>query len=1032
MESKKKSYERKKGEHIPLKTNLPDIPLSNKLLNWKSQSINEILNQPLKEKKKFSSLFSNKKIKKGFLNNSMIFSDSFKPNLNLDLFNSLEVLTQPTFKLDINKTVTQDINNKNNTFKILLKENYSQYITGLKRIYPSFKFNHYKTPNPEFLEYYKKYGEEGDINNRHFKIDKELMTFRYNHQVKDDKEYKKSNLLDILGAQENIECEPSQFKIKEDFLSRTDIFELKMIQKDLQFKTGIIDKELNYILMTSPQKLYNYIEDNKALTKKMKDYQIKLLQRRLQKKRVMYNYRINSANLIVKGHKKRQNIKVLTVLKNIDQIYKYIKKLKEISMSESENKIKEINDILNILRDIMKKFNTGYNKDKNLKCITEIEKIIQQYENQGEENLNEQLCFNIKKLINNCLIYYQKSNETKVGKIKEEEIQKLSQKWNLLKENDEKNKIIFLEKDANITEEKDNIFIQYLLIYNNINNTENNILKLLISILDMFEIIIKDNLDINVIVSLIQDVFLKLITKNYEVIQKLTNNRLLMLNILSLCFSVILSNYFYIILLIQNNFGFRIKIFGDVTEIIQKEMDKNLIYEINFYYNDILSVNKWKYFISETRDIKKQVSTFFDLRRMNIFKLVIDKYKEFEENFNEEQQKLLKEKLDDKILIFEQKKGIDITIQQMFDIIYDNKELTQLKFNDIELIKNDNNINQNEFIIIHNEKITEKNDMNRKVSIFSFEIINFIYNYLLTFVYFTESINYNNIILGDNLDNEIDNGIRNDLISFMYNEIKQKLEMTKNIMINNQSGVVNNKQITDKETCIYYSDIVLIQNCLNKFLLCYPEQEMVTLLNTLSTTCIDLLVQLIKDTTNKINEDFENLDFKNYPIVNGGKGYNNYVNYFTILKRIYDNMNNCFTKSQINKEFNEAFNNIFNKMSQIIEAKGIIEVDDQLKQIRNEFNYIKKVFKLFPLVDTTKSKELIDELIIKVNPNKLPTTKKKKTTINKDKETNKKAKEQNKNEEIKEENKEEVKKDEKEQEGNNQDIKEKDENNNKG
>ena len=209
-------------------------------------------------------------------------------------------------------------------------------------------------------------------------------------------------------------------------------------------------------------------------------------------------------------------------------------------------------------------------------------------------------------------------------------------------------------------------------------------------------------------------------------------------------------------------------------------------------------------------------------------------------------------------------------------------------------------------------------------------------------------------------------------------------------MIDNKSGVVNNKQITDKEICIYYSDLIIIQNILNQFLLFYPEQELVSVLNNLTTTCIDLIVQLINDTINKTFEDFSILDFQNYPIINGGKGYNNYVNYLTILKRIYDNMNNCFNKNQINKVFKEAFNNLFNKLSKSIDDKGIIEVDEQLKQIRNEFNYIKKVLKLFEMVECEEFKDLIDQLIIKINPNKLPPTKKKKGAQNKEKSENKK------------------------------------------
>ena len=44
-------------------------------------------------------------------------------------------------------------------------------------------------------------------------------------------------------------------------------------------------------------------------------------------------------------------------------------------------------------------------------------------------------------------------------------------------------------------------------------------------------------------------------------------------------------------MLIENNFGFRIKIFGEITELIKKEMDKYIMKLINDYYKDILSVN---------------------------------------------------------------------------------------------------------------------------------------------------------------------------------------------------------------------------------------------------------------------------------------------------------------------------------------------------------------------------------------------------------------------------------------------------------
>ena len=986
-------YDKKKGEFIQLKTDLPNVPIDKKLYNFKSPSVNEILNQPSKEKKKFGLKLFNKGVRKGFLNNTLVSLDISKPNL--DIFNTMEILSQPKFKTSVNKTMIQG-NNKNNTFKILLKENYSHYITSLKKIYPTFKFNHYKKYNKGFSEeeYIKKYGEEGDINTRHHNITSkgELLSFRFNTKKKDDKEYKKSNLLEILGAQDNIECDPKDFKIKDDFLSRKSISELKMIQKDLQFKTGVIEKELDFILMNYPQKLYNYIEKNKDLAKKINEYQVILIKGRYKKKRVINNYQMNSGKLLLKEHKKKQKIKVYLLLKEIEKIYKSMKDLRDISLSHSENKIKEVNDALNIVKDHIKKFNIKYNKEKKYKFIIEIEKIIQQYENQGEENLNDQFNFNIKKLINNCLIYYNKGNEVQNN----EEINKgeeIKIKWDLSKENDLKNKIFFSVDDFKLAEKEDNININFLLIYNNIQNSNNNnLLKLLLSLLDMFEIIIKDNLDINVIVSVFQDVFLKLITKNFEIIQNITKNKLLMIKITSYCFSTILSNYYYIIMLIQNNFGFRIKIFGEVTELIRKDMDKYIMELINDYYKDILSVNHWKYFIYETRSIKNSIEAYIKCLNLNLFKLIINHYEIFLTNFNKEKKKELDSNINEKTLDLTQYKDIENKYQKILDIFCSKKDLLEYTFEEIDIYKNKNdeinNKEKSDFLSIKKDGCD--NIINKKISLFSLEIFNFIYDYFLVLIELSENINTNN---GDNKSNNEDDNdnLRTDLISNMYKEIKDKLEYSKEITINNKSGIVNNKQITDKETSIYYSDITLIEIILNKFIIKYPSEEISSLLSEIKTKCVDLIIQLTNDTTNKIFEDFNALDFSNYPIVNGGKGYNKYVNYFTILKRIYDNMCNCFSKEQMNEIIKDELKNLFNKISQDINKKGIIENEEQLKQIRNEFNYIKKVLKLFHDIDTNDLKDIIDEFIIKVNPDKLPVNKKKKTGQNKgkDKEENK-------------------------------------------
>ena len=167
MELNKKNLKNstKKGEIIELKTDFPNITIDDKLKNFKSLSVNKILYQPMKEKK-IGIKSVNKGVRKGFRNNILISLDITKQNL--DIINTMEIISQPDFKASINTALIQG-NNKNNTLKILLKENYSHYITSLKKIYSTFKLNHYKRSDKTFSEeYIKNYGEERNINNRHY------------------------------------------------------------------------------------------------------------------------------------------------------------------------------------------------------------------------------------------------------------------------------------------------------------------------------------------------------------------------------------------------------------------------------------------------------------------------------------------------------------------------------------------------------------------------------------------------------------------------------------------------------------------------------------------------------------------------------------------------------------------------------------------------------------------------------------------------------------------------------------------------
>ena len=91
----------------------------------------------------------------------------------------------------------------------------------------------------------------------------------------------------------------------------------------------------------------------------------------------------------------------------------------------------------------------------------------------------------------------------------------------------------------------------------------------------MFDIIIKDNMDITSIVDLFKKSFKKIISNNFEIIEKVPIDKLSSIKIISNCYSIILSNFVYIIQLVQDNFGLNgKKIFGEVVDKIKSEMDE--------------------------------------------------------------------------------------------------------------------------------------------------------------------------------------------------------------------------------------------------------------------------------------------------------------------------------------------------------------------------------------------------------------------------------------------------------------------------
>ena len=433
--------ERKK-ENISLKTNLNDIPINKNLRSWKCQNYSGIINiqKPNKPKNKLNISFIG-------LKNTLKNNSSHIKSNNITNDNFLQFTGNENFKMDFEGELSKSTNNiQGNTFKSLLNQNFSKYILILKKLYPLFKFNHYQKMN------------------EHSNKENQIKKNRRNNP-KNNKDYIQSTLLDILGLQENITIDPEKFLIKKDFLERTSLDELIMIKDDLVMKTGMIDKELNKIVAYNTNKIYIYIENNIIIGHKIDCYLFSMKGKRECKMNLKEKFIGNSAKLFLIENKKQNMIKIKNYFLEIKNIKDdFIKLDFIIEESESENKIQEISDLINMIRN---KIKVMKNKDifKSLKIISEMEKELINYENRGEEFLIIEFNKIINNLIQLCLVYDKKLD----NKIPNEKIELKKTNFNLKKEIDKKNKDLFVDLDF----EYENF--DFMLIYNNIENNSKNI-----------------------------------------------------------------------------------------------------------------------------------------------------------------------------------------------------------------------------------------------------------------------------------------------------------------------------------------------------------------------------------------------------------------------------------------------------------------------------------------------------------------------------------------------------------------------------
>ena len=973
----------RKGPMV-LKTKLKNVPISDKLRNWKSQNISELINQPFPhQNSKFSSLtiktFKDS-LKSNLLTNSFIgktISKMQDPNRTQAGMNILLNLKNRTNDIPQGKLLdltqaripNQDSNNyklkefcEEEQMKILLKENFSNYTIKLKKLYPKFQFNHYYVTRSELIEnYYRKYGEEGDINNRNFANKKLSEKNKKNKNNKnenfikiEEEQYKPSNLLDILGVQENVKISPDKFRIKQDFLSRGDIVEINMIQNDLAFKMGIINKELDSILQQYGKKIYNYSEKNSVLKNQIEEYLKSMNSKKEKKKEINKRYIDNSSKLIMKGLRKCKLKKILNYLYSLQKIKNEVNNLDVILSSDDYFEIKNIGNKINQIREKMKEYKEKFNTKAKIKILKGIENKIKLCENKTEERMFDQFTLNIEKLINICLIY--KSTDFDKMKKSGEIDYKNSEnnKWDLEKEKETKNKFFFMNEDFELIETHTNKFIKYLLIYNNLNT--NIIYNLLLSILDMFDTIIKDGMDMSIITIKYKEILRKIIVNNFDLIEKESNNKLVIIYIISNCYTILLSNYFYIIELLQKNFGLNIKIFNEVTQVIREEMDKFISIVILAYLHDVMFDHEWSEFLAGLKLAKKYCYMYLSngYTNLNYETMTNDVYQEYINYFDTTETKKLKEKINK--INLEQITNIENKYQQMFEVLYTSRGIESLSPEQIDIKKIYQNQNKEEekenkeYIIIiqeNEEENEEENNNNKNEEIESRQKIS-----ELSLLYIKYTYQILNIFVSTTNDDLKDNVVNN-----LFKTTKDILIETNNNIINNNT----NNPLAYKKIALYCSDLTVMENSLCSILDLYENEELQLLFKDIHQSAIDFISHSIGIVISTIISNFNSLEFDKYNIL-GENEQNNFALNFGKIFSYYKDVINCILNEDLNKIFENVFDNLFDEIKKIIKNKGKIKNEEGLKQCVKDFDYIKENLGNYHEINVEKYLNIIDKI----------------------------------------------------------------------
>ena len=412
-------------------------------------------------------------------------------------------------------------------------------------------------------------------------------------------------------------------------------------------------------------------------------------------------------------------------------------------------------------------------------------------------------------------------------------------------------------------------------------------------------------------------------------------------------YKIFIENYLFILDIISNNFGTTKKTFNELTEFIYKDVKNYIKKYINNYFNNNIIITEIEKYIKNRNYLKNLIINFFTIDLNE--KYDENNFNQFDNDFIFKFFTFYSDNLND---LFEKENFIEKNnfseyYQKILNIIL--KDFTNLNENDLKLnINNFKNININ-FLEIKEEKL--------KIISSLLSILDFIYNVYKIIFYFKEK-DYLNTILIQLIK------ILNNFISKIYN-----------LIIENKKGKIFNREINEKDFLLLNSICLILQNILFNFFTLVQNNDniikninkIINELNLIQIKCEEILNKNLQNILNEMMNEFEKLDFKNYPN-HKEKDYNLYIKKFNKIKNFYDLMLNCFEKKKIKEIFSKFFEKFFINFNYKCQMKGTIENEKMLKQFRFELNYLKNIIKMFELKENEKFINLIDDISINSNP----------------------------------------------------------------